>query len=182
VVKPSDLLDARRGHFALESGHHGDLWLDLELLFARPRRVAPFAAELARRLPPVDAVCGPLLGGALVAQMVAAELDAELAWSERAEAGYRIPEPLRRRLSGARVAVVDDAINAGSATRATLADLRECGARPVALGALIVLGEGAHALAAAEGLACERVEALPNRLWDPAECPLCAASVPLSAR
>jgi orotate phosphoribosyltransferase len=181
VVKPSELLDPRRGHFALESGHHGDLWLDLELLFVRPRRVAPYAAELARLLPAVDAVCGPLLGGALVAQMVAAELDAELAWSERSDAGYRIPQPLRSRLQGARVAIVDDAINAGSATRATLADLRECGARPVALGALIVLGDGAQALAAAEGLAPAFVETVPNTLWEPDDCPLCAASVPLDA-
>jgi hypothetical protein len=26
-----DALPARRGHFALESGHHGELWLELEL-------------------------------------------------------------------------------------------------------------------------------------------------------
>jgi hypothetical protein len=25
-----ELLSARNGHFLLESGHHGDLWLDLE--------------------------------------------------------------------------------------------------------------------------------------------------------
>jgi len=25
-----ELLSARRGHFLLESGHHGDLWFDLE--------------------------------------------------------------------------------------------------------------------------------------------------------
>ena len=27
-----DLIPARGGHFLLESGHHGELWLDLELL------------------------------------------------------------------------------------------------------------------------------------------------------
>lgn len=29
------------GHFLLESGHHGDLWLDLELLCLRPRQIEP---------------------------------------------------------------------------------------------------------------------------------------------
>ena len=53
------LLAARKGHFRLESGHHGDLWLDLELLCLRPQRIRPFAVELAKRLPAVDAVCGP---------------------------------------------------------------------------------------------------------------------------
>ena len=34
-----ELLDGRRGHFRLESGHHRDLWLDLDPLFAEPSRI-----------------------------------------------------------------------------------------------------------------------------------------------
>ena len=34
----SELLSERRGHFVLESGHHGELWLELELLFLHPER------------------------------------------------------------------------------------------------------------------------------------------------
>jgi orotate phosphoribosyltransferase len=185
-----DLVDGRRGHFRLESGHHGELWLDLDALFLRPARVAPFAARLARALAArvaFDAVCGPLVGGALVAHAVAAELDVELypaTPAARARDGlytarYRIPEALRERVRGRRVAVVDDAINAGSATRATVAALRACGAQPVAVGALLVLGEAAEGYAATEQLALESVAALPNRLWEPAACPHCAAGVAL---
>jgi orotate phosphoribosyltransferase len=184
------LLAARRGHFLLESGHHGELWLDLDGLFARPARVEPFVEQLARRLAEhgAEAVCGPLVGGAFVAQAVAARLDVECAWTERvaAPAGdglyaarYRVPGALRDRLDGLAVAIVDDVVNAGSATRATLADLRACGARPAALGALLVLGSGAADLAAAEGLALESVAALPNAIWEPAACPLCEAGEPL---
>jgi orotate phosphoribosyltransferase len=46
---------ARRGHFVLESGHHSDLWLDLELLFLRPKLIAQSVArlfELVRALSP----------------------------------------------------------------------------------------------------------------------------------
>ena len=59
-----DQLPTRRGHFLLESGHHGDLWLDLELLCLRPDRVRPFANELAARLEKYGAevVCDPLDG------------------------------------------------------------------------------------------------------------------------
>jgi orotate phosphoribosyltransferase len=185
-----DTLGARRGHFRFESGHHGELWLDLDALFARPARVAPFVAQLAARLSThvVDVVCGPLVGGAFVAQAVAEQLDIECAWTERVQgpsgdalyaARYRVPDALRERLRGRSVAIVDDVINAGSATRATLADLRACGARPVAVGALLVLGSSAAALTAAEGLALETVATLPNALWEPAECPLCAAEVAL---
>ncbi len=186
----TEALSARRGHFRLESGHHGELWLDLDALFARPARVAPFVARLADQLSPLGAevVCGPLVGGAFVAQAIAAQLGVECSWTERVTgpsgdalyaARYRIPDPLRERLRGRTVAIVDDVINAGSATRATLADLRACGARPVAVGALLVLGSGAADLTAAEGLALASVASVPNTLWAPDECPLCAAAVPL---
>lgn len=184
------LLDGRKGHFLLESGHHGDLWLELDSLFVRPGRLEPLAAELARRLAAhdVDAVCGPLTGGAFLAQLVAARLDAESYYSERSHdtrgeglyaAEYRLPAALRERVPGKRVAIVDDVINAGSATRATLRDLEACGARAVALGALLTLGSGASELAEEAGLALERLASLPNSLWAPSECPMCAAGTTL---
>jgi orotate phosphoribosyltransferase len=45
------MLPARRGHCRLGSGHHGDLWLDLDALFLRPKQTGRFAQGLARRLP-----------------------------------------------------------------------------------------------------------------------------------
>jgi orotate phosphoribosyltransferase len=181
---PNDLcrlLAGRAGHFRLESGHHGDRWLDLDALVLRPRAVRPFAAALARRLAGrgVDAVCGPLTGGAFVAQMVAEELGAEFYPAERA-ATYRLPSALRHRAHGKAVAVVDDVINAGSAVRGTVADLLACGARPVVVGALLTLGGGA-AMAAELGVPLERVAHMDSGLWRPADCPLCAARVPLEA-
>jgi orotate phosphoribosyltransferase len=184
------LLSARKGHFKLESGHHGELWLDLDSLFLRPGRVGPFAAELARLLSShqIEAVCGPLLGGALLAEMIAAELDVEFYYSERSTqprgnalyaVKYQIPIALRAKVSGRRVAVVDDVINAGSAVRATLADLLGCGARPMAIGALLVLGSPASTLAVDNGIPLERIASLPNVVWEPARCPLCAARTPL---
>jgi len=40
----------RIGHFRLESGHHSDLWLDLQRLSARPEFIRPRAIELAAPL------------------------------------------------------------------------------------------------------------------------------------
>ena len=175
------LLDARHGHFLLESGHHGDLWLELDRLFVRPARLEPFARELGGRLAAhgIEAVCGPLTGGAFLAQAVAAKLDLEFSWAERSEGGYRVPEALRSGLEGKRVAIVDDVVNAASASRATLGQLRESGARPVAVGALVTLGETSEAFAEREGLALERLATMENTLWGPAECPMCAAGDPL---
>jgi orotate phosphoribosyltransferase len=176
-----ELLDARRGHFLLESGHHGDLWLELDRLFVRPARLEPFVEELGRRLAAhgIDAVCGPLTGGAFLAQTVAAKLNLGFSWAERAAGGYRIPEPLRSGLEGRAVAIVDDVVNAASAASATLEQLRDCGAQPVAVGALVTLGATPDAFAEREGLALERLATMANSLWEPAECPMCAAGAPL---
>jgi orotate phosphoribosyltransferase len=76
--------------------------------------------------------------------------------------------------------VIDDVINAGSALRGRLVDLEACGAVPVAVGALAILGHSAYALAAERGLALESLASFPNRIWEPASCPLCAQGVPLA--
>jgi orotate phosphoribosyltransferase len=151
--------------------------------------VRPLAVELAGRLAPyaVDSVCGPLVEGAFVALAVAAELGVEFAYAERiASAGeglfpieYRLPGPLRERVRGRRVAIVNDVIAAGSAVRGTLADLRVCGAKPVVIAALLVLGDAGGRFTAEQGVPLERLEAREHAQWVPEACPLCAAGVPL---
>lgn len=184
------LLSARKGHFLLESGHHGDLWLDLESLCLHPRNVLAVAAELVEPLSKldVDAVCGPLVEGAFVGLMVSSLLDVQFTYSERfarpAEgglfpAGYRVPAPLREGLRGKRVAIVNDVINAGSAMRGTFSDLEECGATVAAIGALLVLGTAGPVFASNKGVPLLSVATLSNNLWTPSDCPLCASRVPL---
>ncbi len=182
------LLPMRRGHFYLESGHHGDLWLDLELLCLRPEVVGRAAAEIAARLSTyrIDVVCGPLVEGAFVALMVAGALSADFTYAERFEtenAGalypvrYRLPRVLREVVRGKRVAIINDVINAGSAIRGTLTDLNACGAQPVAIAALAVLGKSAATFATQQKLALEATAFLPNEIWTPEECPLCNRGV-----
>ena len=184
------LLPVRNGHFLLESGHHGDLWLDLELLCLRPEGVRRIAAEVAERLAAhnVEVVCGPLVEGAFVALMVAEKLGLSFTYAERfADVSrdvlypvqYRLPRALRDVVRGKRVAIVNDVINAGSAIRGTFADLQACGAQPVVIAALVVLGQSAAKFAADHKLALEKIASLPNEIWIPAECPLCARNIPL---
>jgi orotate phosphoribosyltransferase len=179
------LIEGRRGHFRFESGHHGDLWFDLEALCARPRRVHPLAADLAQRLSRYrpEAVCGPLTEGAFVALMVASELGAEFSYAERIThperdalfpVDYRVPPALRERLRGRRVAIVNDVISAGSAVRGAFADLEACGARIVAVGALLVLGSAMATFAAEKNVPLEALTRMPHNIWPPSACPLCA--------
>jgi orotate phosphoribosyltransferase len=191
-------LPGRIGHFSLESGHHSDLWLDLETLCARPEFVRARAGELAKRLdavaPDIEIVCGPLVEGAYVALLVALELGVEFCYAERIvpdgkdatnserlyAVRYELPPVLRSRVKGQRVAIVNDVISAGSAVRGTLAHLDACGANTVAIGALAVLGPSMTAFAEGRKIPFEHLARFPHNLWTPDECPLCKANVPLS--
>jgi len=181
---------SRSGHFRFESSHHGDRWLEPDLLLQRPTALRPFAIALSQRLRRHDfeVVCGPLTGGAFLAQMVAEQCDVGFAFAERFapppsdalyQVRYRIPDALRDGLRGASVAIVNDVTNAGSAVRGTYEDLLACGARPVALGTLLAFGAWSTSFAKDHDLALEALERLGNNLWTPAECPLCAAGEPL---
>ncbi len=185
-----ELVAGRRGHFRLESGHHSELWLDLDALFAEPQRIAPFVANLTAALRPyaVSAVCGPLLGGAFLAQLIAHALEVEFYFTERVmpphteglyQARYRLPPAFAARIRGKRLAIVDDVMSAGSALQGTYAELQAHGGEPVVAGALLVLGSTGADFFAQCGVWLEAVARDDYELWLPAECPLCAAGRPL---
>lgn len=185
-----ELVAGRRGHFLLESGHHASRWLDLDGLFAEPRRINPFVSALADRLRlhHVSVVCGPLRGGAFLAQGVATLLGAHFAFTERVmpaapdglySARYLLPKPLDAYVRGARVAMVDDVMSAGSALRGTWQELQSHGVVPVVVGALLVLGSVGADYFKAAGVPVEAVTRDSFDLWPPETCPLCASGTPL---
>lgn len=144
-----EIVSARRGHFLLESGHHGELWLDLDSLFAEPRKVESFVSVLAESVAryDIDIVCGPLLGGAFLAQLIASSLGITFCFTERVipeestglfRARYLLPPSFRERVRGKRIAIVDDVMSAGSALRGTMAELDSLGAHTIVAGALLV--------------------------------------------
>lgn len=175
----------------MESGYHSATWSELGSLFDHPDELRPFTADLALRLAAhgPDAVCGPMTGGARLAHVIAETLKVECFEAERSDTGatglfpvkYRISDAQRESSRGRSVALVDDAISAGSAVRATYTDLIACGARPVALGALIVFGSAADHFAAESGVPLEAIERMPLEMWLPAQCPLCRAGVAIDA-
>lgn len=185
-------LPVAEGHFLLESGYHTDVWLTLDALFVDTPRVTLLVTALADRLRPhaVSAVCGPLLGGAFLAQALAMTLGVSFLFTEpgpegAAEGGlfkatYRLPPALREQTSGQRVAVVDDVISAGSSVRATVAALTEAGATTSVVASFIVLGDAAVTHFAARAVPLEALERRPFNLWQPGDCPLCRAGTPLS--
>lgn len=185
-----DLIAGRRGHFQLESGHHSELWFDLDALFAVPGRIAPFVSQLTESLRShnVAAVCGPLLGGAFLAQLVAQRLDVEFCFTERRMpqgaaglygASYHLPTAFIRRVRNQRIAMVDDVMSAGSALRGTYTELQSHDATPVVAAALMILGNTGADFFAEQHVAVEAVVRENYLHWLPNECPHCAAGTPL---
>jgi orotate phosphoribosyltransferase len=195
-MKPGDLLSAlpvREGHFTTESGYHTNLWFSLDALFVCPRALAPLITTLAGRLRPYDSsiICGPLVGGAFVAQALAMELGLDFCFAEPVppavgaglvQAEDRVPDGLKAAVRGARVALVDDVISAGSSVRATALALAEAGASVVVIGTLMTLGSIGLDHFADTGVPIEAV--LGGRdfaMWTPDACPLCRSGTPLQS-
>ena len=187
-----NLVGRRRGHFLLESGHHGDLWLDLEGLFVEPGAMRPFASQIGSVLLKdsdhralgrgIEAVCGPLVEGAFLALEVAREISLPFTYSVPVQSdtpgrlfsmGYVIPRGLHVQLAGKRVAIVNDFINAGSAVRGTIRSLEAIGAEIAVIACLATLGSDAEKIASRAGARLEALDRLENRVWDPSDCPMC---------
>jgi orotate phosphoribosyltransferase len=179
------LASPQPGHFDLATGYHGDLWLDLDALFLRPALLRPHVRWLAEQLGAhgIDAVCGPLEGGAFLAQAVADLLYKAFLPAyrdpERKPAGYCLPQ-VTGGISGWRVAVTDDAVNAGTAVRACAAELRSKAAEPVAVGALLALGPAPLEVTADLSVPFYPVDTMTSQVWPADDCPLCASSTPVT--
>lgn len=182
---PAALADPQPGHFDLGTGYHGDLWLDLDALFLRPALLRPHIRWLAEQLGAhrIDAVCGPLEGGAFLAQAVADMLEAAFLPAYRDSgkrfASYHLAK-VTGGISGWRVAITDDAVNAGTAVRACAAELRGEAAEPVAVGALLALGSAASAVTRELSVPFYPVETMSSQAWPATECPLCAGGTPVT--
>ena len=174
----------------MESGHHGDLWFQLETLCLHSSELRPFAVRLAAQLVKyeIEVVCGPLVEGAFVALLVSLELGCDFVYAERFAdttreglypVEYRLPRALHPAVKGRRVAIVNDVISAGSAVRGTYFDLQAAGAEVIVIGALLALGDAIAEFVAEQHIALELLEKIPNSLWTPSQCPLCVAGVPL---
>ncbi len=182
------LAGPRHGHFDLGTGNHGDLWLDLDGLFLHPATLQPHVCELADllRAHAVEAVCGPAEGGAFLAQALATVLEVAflpayraLPHGEGALAGYRLPR-LPGGMAGWKVAVADDAVNAGTAVRACFRLLEDRAASVAAVASLISLGPArATWTQASVSVPFYAIEAMPARVWPASRCLLCASGVPL---
>jgi orotate phosphoribosyltransferase len=175
-------------HFVYVSGHHGSGWVDKDAIFLRldrVRRLTQLLAEAVRQIQP-EILCGPAVGGLIVAQWTAFALGLPAVFAEHdvrrsideLRGPFSLHRGFTRQVAGRRVLVVDDIVNTGQSVRQTVSAVRAAGGTVLAAAALVDRGN-VNAL----GLDVPQYAYLleyniPN--WPAADCPLCKQQVPIN--
>jgi orotate phosphoribosyltransferase len=152
----------RRGDFTLKSGKRSDWFIDSKQTISAPEAMVDLATVALERIPADATAIGGLTMGAdglsFVTAAVAATRGRYLrAFSVRKEVkdhggGGRIAGCLE---PGDRVVITEDTTSRGTSLLEAVHVVREAGATPVLLLALVDRGGTAGAIAASEGLAFE---------------------------
>ncbi|MEW6724863.1 MAG: orotate phosphoribosyltransferase [Bacillota bacterium] len=165
-----------QGHFLLTSGRHSAQFLQCSQLFQNPRAAAPLVAELVKPLDgQIDTVVGPAMGGVILAYEAARALGARAIYTEK-ESGRMVLKRGFFLQPGERVLVVEDAVTTGGSVRQTMEAVAATGAEMVGAAALVDRSGGRVSL----GVPFRALVTLDIPSYEPDDCPLCRAGIPLS--
>jgi orotate phosphoribosyltransferase len=165
-------------HIVYTSGRHGSAYVNKDAIYPHTERVAElcrFLADLARGAR-ADIVCGPAMGGIILAQWTGHHLGLPAVYAEKAAGGGMA---LRRGydalVRGRRVLVVEDIVNTGGSLRDAIAAVRAAGGEVVMAAALCNRG-GVRAVDV-DAPALSTLIDLPLESWPEESCPLCRRGV-----
>ena len=159
----------RRGSFVLKSGQRSAWFIDAKQTLCRPEAMLLMADSVLALVPPEATAIGGLTMGAdpvaFVTAAVAASRGRSLkAFSVRKEAkdhgaGGRIAGALD---PGDRAVITEDTVSRGTSLLEAAHAVREAGAEPILLLAVVDRGGTVEAMAAAEGLSFRAVFGAPD--------------------
>ncbi len=166
------------GHFELRSGKHSGKYVEKFRLLERPEIAALLCDAMADafRGKGVERVAGPALGGVVIAYEVARSLGVPCAFAERVDDRLTFRRGFVFK-PGEKVLVVEDIVTTGGSAKQVVEAVREEGADPV--GAAVLVNRSGKPL----DLGTESIALLDLDIptYEPDECPLCKANVPLTA-
>ena len=130
----------REGHFVLSSGLHSPVFLQKNLVFARPERTERLCKALADKIRAlaleVDLVISPAVGGIIPGYETARQLGVTSLYVEREGGQFK----LRRGFSihpGARIAMVEDIVTTGLSSREAIEAIRAAGGEVVCAACIV---------------------------------------------
>jgi len=126
------------GHFVLSSGRHSARYLQSALVLMHPANATALATELVKSIDAndYDMVVSPAIGGLVIGQEVARQLNKPFIFTERKEGemqmrrGFTIPKD-------SRLLVVEDVITTGGSVRECIAVVRTFGGKPTTVLAVV---------------------------------------------
>lgn len=169
----SALLD---GHFKLTSGLHSNQYFQCALVLQHPQNAEKVCAIIADHFKneEIDTVIAPAIGGIVVGQEVARQLNKKSIFAERKEGEMKI----RRGFSlkpGEKVLVTEDVVTTGGSVVEVIELVKAQGAIPVGVGFIVDRSGGK----ADFGIPQFATFSMDVVTWQPEECPLCAKNVPI---
>lgn len=162
------------GHFQLSSGRHSDRYVEKARVMERPEIAMIMAREIAGWYPRLDVVVAPAVGAIALGFAVALAAGARSMFTEREQGRMRF----RRGFAlapGDRTVVVEDVVTTGGSAREVYEAVREAGAEPLGVAALIDRSTDPV------GFPLRAVLRMEASTWDPQECPLCRADAPIES-
>ena len=165
------------GHFLLRSGRHSSKFLQSTTLMQHPLYAEAMGEGIAGLFEDldVDFVIGPAMGGVVLAFVTAKHLGTRALFAEKEpQGGMYVREGLTIH-PGEKFLAVEDVITTGGSVQRAIAAARAKGAECIAVGAIVDRSGGQ----ADFGVPFRALTTLEFPTYDPADCPLCKAGVPL---
>jgi orotate phosphoribosyltransferase len=177
LFKEADAL--LQGHFKLTSGKHSEWYFEKIRLIEKPATLDKIVDRLAAKIrgdgADFDYVVSPAYGAIAVGFLTALKLGKKFAFSQRLEEkmGFRSGWA---GLDGSRAVIVEDILTTGNSVREVVECLRTKG---VAVSGIYVLVDRTAGSVEINGKPVGSLLPLKVEAFDPQNCPLCRAGVPL---
>ena len=164
------------GHFLLTSGLHSPVYWEKFRILQYPQHTEKLCRLIAEHFKKdnVQIVAGPTTGGIILAFEVAKQLGVKGIFAEK-EGETRV---FRRGFTinpGDRVLIVDDVLTTGSSITEVMETVKKLGGIVIGIGVLVDRAEQKREF----GVPLFSCLQSATTAYPPAECPLCAAGIPL---
>lgn len=164
------------GHFLLTSGRHSNVYFQCAKVLQYPQyndRICVTIADHYRNVE-IDTVIAPAIGGIVVGQEVARQLNKRFIFAEREDKKLI----LRRGFSmaeGERILVCEDVVTTGGSVFEVIDIVKQAGAIPVGVGFIVDRSNGKVQF----GVPQKSVISLEAISYVPENCNLCKENIPL---
>ncbi|MDO8576151.1 MAG: phosphoribosyltransferase family protein [bacterium] len=178
----------RTGHFVFTSGLHADMYVNKDALYPYTTETSRLCREMAVRFRDknIEAVSGPAIGAAILAQWVAYHLsemtghEVYAAGAEKdGEGGFVLRRGYDKIVEGKNILVVEDLTTTGGSIKKAIDAVRAAGGNVVGAIALCNRGEVTKEMIGNPPIFDQLVK-LHLEQWPESECELCQGNIPVN--